>query len=76
MHKWIVRGIVAGVVAGVSYVAGRRKGGQVVARQMVADPKLGRRVIERLARVHGVELSELFEVEGAAAVQEDKGAPA
>ncbi len=64
MLTWLIRGVVAGAVAGVSYVVGRRRGGKAVAQQMLTDRALGRKVITRLAEVHGVELMSMFEVDG------------
>jgi hypothetical protein len=66
MFTWLIRGVVAGVVAGVSYAVGRRRGGQAVARHMIADPAVGRAVIDRLAIVHGIDLSELIKIDESA----------
>jgi hypothetical protein len=63
MLTWLIRGVVTGAVVGVSYVVGRRRGGRAVAREMASNPTLGRQVIDRLARIHGVVLSDLFETD-------------
>lgn len=60
---WVIRLVAIGAAAAVGYLLGDREGQRKVADSMVNDPKIGRAVLERLAKVHGAKL-EMFETAG------------